>query len=200
MAQYTAQQRAAMDALIRGSHSAVNNTAAIAQMNAELARAPTTRYAVDVNGQRVDPVSAYAPSPQPGSPALAAATEVATASPGRPVAASGSTPGLVRVSSPMRPRPTLVDTVGERFGQTPLGGFIKQNLPDLFYGFGEGLKGRSPMRAARPMTPAQMKDPRGFAIGEANRRNPNPTYNVVGDNNAFQPQSVQNSTRWQTGY
>lgn len=43
-------------------------------------------------------------------------------------------------------------------------------------------------------------DPRGFAIGEANRRNPNPTYNVSGDNNSFAPKSVQNSSRWQTGY
>lgn len=40
----------------------------------------------------------------------------------------------------------------------------------------------------------------GIAIGDANRANPNPTYNVSGDNNAFAPTSVQNSTRWQTGY
>lgn len=41
---------------------------------------------------------------------------------------------------------------------------------------------------------------RGQAIGEANRRSPGNTYNVSGDNNAFSPQSVQNSERWQTGY
>lgn len=41
---------------------------------------------------------------------------------------------------------------------------------------------------------------RGAAIGEANRRNPNPTYNVSGSNNSFEPRSVQNSERWQTGY
>lgn len=41
---------------------------------------------------------------------------------------------------------------------------------------------------------------RGAAIGETNRRNPNPTYNVSGSNNSFEPRSVQNSERWQTGY
>ncbi len=41
---------------------------------------------------------------------------------------------------------------------------------------------------------------RGLAIGEANRKSPSPSYNVSGDNNAFSPQSVQNSERWQTGY
>lgn len=40
----------------------------------------------------------------------------------------------------------------------------------------------------------------GQAIAEANRRNPNPTYTVSGDRNDFQPRSVQESTRWQTGY
>jgi hypothetical protein len=40
----------------------------------------------------------------------------------------------------------------------------------------------------------------GAAIGEANRKDPNPTYTVTGDNNAFMPRSVQNSLRWQTGY
>lgn len=40
----------------------------------------------------------------------------------------------------------------------------------------------------------------GQAIGDANRKNPNPTRNVSGDNNAFAPKSVQNSVRWQTGY
>lgn len=40
----------------------------------------------------------------------------------------------------------------------------------------------------------------GQAIGDANRASATPTYNVSGDNNAFQPTSVQNSVRWQTGY
>lgn len=40
----------------------------------------------------------------------------------------------------------------------------------------------------------------GQAIGDANRKNPNPTYTVSGDRNDFMPSSVQNSVRWQTGY
>lgn len=40
----------------------------------------------------------------------------------------------------------------------------------------------------------------GRAIAEANRQNPNPTYTVSGDRNDFQPRSVQESVRWQTGY
>lgn len=44
------------------------------------------------------------------------------------------------------------------------------------------------------------REAEGKAIGQANRSSPNPTYNISGDNNAFQPQSVQDSVRWQTGY
>ena len=40
----------------------------------------------------------------------------------------------------------------------------------------------------------------GQAIGDANRASATPTYTVTGDNNSFMPTSVQNSTRWQTGY
>jgi len=40
----------------------------------------------------------------------------------------------------------------------------------------------------------------GKAIGEANRKSANPTRNVSGSNNAFEPRSVQDSVRWQTGY
>lgn len=43
-------------------------------------------------------------------------------------------------------------------------------------------------------------DPGGFAIGQANRKSPNPSYDVSGGNNSFNPASVQNSARWQTGY
>lgn len=44
------------------------------------------------------------------------------------------------------------------------------------------------------------REAQGRGIAEANRRNPNPTYTVSGDRNDFQPRSVQESTRWQTGY
>ena len=44
------------------------------------------------------------------------------------------------------------------------------------------------------------REAQGKAIGDANRKNPNPTYTVSGDNNSFMPASVQNSVRWQTGY
>lgn len=40
----------------------------------------------------------------------------------------------------------------------------------------------------------------GQAIGERNRKSAGTTRNVFGDNNAFQPRSVQNSVRFQTGY
>lgn len=40
----------------------------------------------------------------------------------------------------------------------------------------------------------------GKLLAAANQKNPNPTYTVSGDNNAFQPRSVQESARWQTGY
>ena len=51
-------------------------------------------------------------------------------------------------------------------------------------------------------SPAQLADraAQGQAIGDANRRNPNPTYTVSGDNNSFMPRSVQESLRWQSGY
>lgn len=41
---------------------------------------------------------------------------------------------------------------------------------------------------------------RGKQIAAANRKNPNPTYDVSGGDNAFNPRSVQESVRWQTGY
>lgn len=40
----------------------------------------------------------------------------------------------------------------------------------------------------------------GQAIGDANRKNPNPTYSKSGENNSFMPKSYQNSVRQQTGY
>ena len=40
----------------------------------------------------------------------------------------------------------------------------------------------------------------GKQIAAANRKSPNPTYDVSGGNNAFNPRSVQESVRWQTGY
>lgn len=51
-------------------------------------------------------------------------------------------------------------------------------------------------------SPAQLADraAQGQAIGDANRRNPNPTYSASGENNAFMPTSYQNSVRQQTGY
>lgn len=82
-------------------------------------------------------------------------------------------------------QPSMIDSVGDRFGQTPLGGFIKQNFPDVFYGFGEALKG---------------KGQGSGAVMHAPNRARIPDRNVVGETNAFQPRSVQNSTRWQTGY
>lgn len=44
------------------------------------------------------------------------------------------------------------------------------------------------------------REARGKDIGERNRKSPGTTRNVFGDNNAFQPRSVQNSVRFQTGY
>ncbi len=40
----------------------------------------------------------------------------------------------------------------------------------------------------------------GKKLAEQNRRSPNPTYDVSGGDNAFNPRSVQESLRWQTGY
>jgi hypothetical protein len=40
----------------------------------------------------------------------------------------------------------------------------------------------------------------GQAQGNAIRRSAQPTYSASGDDMSFQPTSVQNSTRWQTGY
>lgn len=44
------------------------------------------------------------------------------------------------------------------------------------------------------------REAEGRAIGEKNRKSAGTTRNVFGDNNAFQPRSVQNSVRFQTGY
>lgn len=40
----------------------------------------------------------------------------------------------------------------------------------------------------------------GKKLAEQNRRSPGPTYDVSGGDNAFNPRSVQESLRWQTGY
>lgn len=50
--------------------------------------------------------------------------------------------------------------------------------------------------------PAELakREAQGKAIAAANKKNPNPTKTVTGDNNAFMPKSVQESVRWQTGY
>jgi len=91
------------------------------------------------------------------------------------------------------------------------GGGLGALLGSLFGGQAGGMFGGSPQQQ-QPlpgMVPGAVGIPRaganplvaqGMAIGEANRRNPNPTYNRAGANNAFQPRSVQNSVRWQTGY
>jgi len=77
-----------------------------------------------------------------------------------------------------------------------IGGPQQGGILQMLFGGGKSTAGLP--RRAIPASAA--KDQRGFAIGEANRRNPNPTRNVSGDNNAFSPTSVQNSSRWQTGY
>lgn len=77
-----------------------------------------------------------------------------------------------------------------------MGGPQQGGILQMLFGGGKSTSGLP--RRAIPASAAT--DPRGFAIGEANRRNPNPTYNVSGDKNAFSPTSVQNSSRWQTGY
>lgn len=46
----------------------------------------------------------------------------------------------------------------------------------------------------------ELRRERGKQIAAANRKSPNPTYDVSGGNNAFNPRSVQESVRWQTGY
>lgn len=62
------------------------------------------------------------------------------------------------------------------------------------------LNNRQPYNGRYTQAELSAREAQGQAIGDANRRNPNPTYTVSGDRNDFQPTSVQNSLRWQTGY
>lgn len=114
MDQYTPQQRAAMDALIRGSHNAV----------------------------RPVPVQLHRPMTPPPQMAQAAMPQQGQLLPGMVPGARPSQPTVQPQG-----QSSWVDSVGEKFGQTPLGSMIKSNLPDLYYGFGEAMKGKSPMRA-----------------------------------------------------
>jgi len=85
------------------------------------------------------------------------------------------------------------------------GGGLGALLGSLFGGQAGGIFGGGQQQQQQQISgysPAEQasRTAQGMAIGEANRRNPNPTYNRAGANNAFQPRSVQNSVRWQTGY
>lgn len=57
-----------------------------------------------------------------------------------------------------------------------------------------------PGSIARRIAEQAIIDPTGAAIGAANRRSAKKTYDISGGDNAFNPISVQNSSRWQTGY
>jgi len=63
-----------------------------------------------------------------------------------------------------------------------------------FYNYGRGSDGNL------VRTGKVDRNPQGLTLGEANRRSPTPTHDVSGGNNSFNPRSVQNSERWQTGY
>lgn len=106
------------------------------------------------------------------------------------------------------PKPlTLQEAVGSWWNGTALGQGInlvpgKAPPPQQSSGGLLGaVFGMVPRQAMAQATAKQAaKDPLGYAIGEANRKAAGPTYTVSGDNNSFMPASVQNSSRWQTGY
>jgi hypothetical protein len=144
------------------------------------------------------------PIPQTGSSVL---SMLPTAQPTPAVAAASSlaSPDVTNVQGRMLPRRSGGGFLEMLMGPSKNG---MDGLPGLLGGPQQGgilqmLLGGDKSAAGLPrraIPASAATDPRGFAIGEANRRNPNPTYNVSGDNNSFAPKSVQNSSRWQTGY
>lgn len=131
MAQWTPQQLQQMAALLQGTH---NNLA----VDQALAGAPTQRWAVDAQGQRVDPYGA--------NPALAA---IESASPApqmtAPSPAQGYAPSAPR---PMAPQPVARSTGHMRFN--PLMGTPAGALLSLFGGKGQRPGGLMELMARGP--------------------------------------------------
>lgn len=77
--------------------------------------------------------------------------------------------------------------IGQRYEGT--NGYVYEAQPNGQF-FNQGYSTRA----------EEERKAQGQAIGDANRRNPNPTYSKSGENNSFMPRSYQNSVRQQTGY
>ena len=157
----------------------------------ELDMAAIDKWSTGMPGGSPEYAMAMLPTAQP-TPAVAAASSLAN-------------PDVTNVQGTMLPRRSGGGFLEMLMGPSKNG---LDGLPGLLGGPQQGgilqmLLGGDKSAAGLPrraIPASAATDPRGFAIGEANRRNPNPTYNVSGDNNSFAPKSVQNSSRWQTGY
>lgn len=144
------------------------------------------------------PAYAYAPTgPSPMEDAMIAGG----IKPGIPLSQQANVNHVAGRMTPGQPRGDLLSLLmgPSKNGQTGLLGLL--GGPQQGGLLGMLMGGQRPASASR-YTPEQLanRTAQGKAIGEANRNNPNPTYNISGENNAFMPQSVQNSVRWQTGY
>lgn len=151
-------------------------------------------------GPTLDDLLAYAkglPDKAVANPAVAATTAAAmpadTGRPGKPKSRGG---GLFELLFGGQSGNSTGGLAGI-FGGPGSGGRVKTGPS------GVGTNGYTYVNGQNmgysPAVQAQ-RTAQGKAIGDANRKNPNPTYTVSGDRNDFMPTSVQNSVRWQTGY
>lgn len=116
MAQWTPQQLQQMAALLQGTH---NNLA----VDAALTGAPAQRWAVDAQGQRVDPYAS--------NPAVAAIDQAApTGRPPSPAMSYAPQPGQTTASQPVQ-QPS---SVTGRMGRNPLFGTPAGSLMSMFGG------------------------------------------------------------------
>ena len=118
----------------RGSNGMTNGNAALSQINAALASAPATRYAVDAQGQRIDPIAlGYSGNSQP--------VNLTVAGGGTPYSNSGW--GAPRPSysaaSPVPAIATASNDVTARMGSNPLFGTKVGGLAGLLGGKQPGL-------------------------------------------------------------